>query len=194
MSENKKEQILIAANECFAKFGYKKTTLEDIGEKIGLNKASIYYYFKSKEEIFTTIVFNEFQHYIVKLHQDIKENMNCEQKILTYFEKKLHYIQKSTLVQQLTEIEPDKLQHLFSSGQDIISQMEKGEKTFMIEILENCIKKGEIKECNIEKISELLFNLVNGIENNYKGFTELESMIEDVQMALKIFINGLKKC
>ncbi|MBN1215795.1 MAG: TetR/AcrR family transcriptional regulator [Candidatus Lokiarchaeota archaeon] len=193
MSENKKEQILTAANECFAKFGYKKTTLEDIGEKIGLNKASIYYYFKNKEEIFTTIVFNEFQHYIIKLHQDIKENMNCEQKISLYFEKKLHYIKKSILLQQITEIEPDKLQHLFSSGQDIISKMEKGEKTFMIKILENCIKKGEIKDCNVEKVSELLFNLINGIENNYKGFTEFDSMMEDVQMALTIFINGLKK-
>ena len=87
MSQNKKEQILSAASECFARFGYKKTTLDDIGKKIGLNKASIYYYFKNKEEIFTNIVLNEFQQFITKLQQNLEEDMGCEQKILIYFEK-----------------------------------------------------------------------------------------------------------
>src|SRR4030042_4489907 len=111
--ENKKDQILAAASECFARFGYKKTTLDDIGKKIGLNKASIYHYFKSKEEIFTQIVLNEFEQFITKLHQHIEEDMICEQKILVYFEEKLHFwFQKSLILPQITEIEPGQLHQL----------------------------------------------------------------------------------
>jgi ribosome-binding protein aMBF1 (putative translation factor) len=41
MVRSKKEKkILQVAKECFARFGYEKTTLEDIGRMSGLNKAS----------------------------------------------------------------------------------------------------------------------------------------------------------
>jgi hypothetical protein len=34
-----------------ARFGYEKAALDDTGEIVGLNKASLYYYNKSKEDI-----------------------------------------------------------------------------------------------------------------------------------------------
>ncbi len=200
--ENKKEQILSAASEFFAKFGYKKTTLDDIGKKIGLNKASIYYYFDSKEAIFTSIVMEEFEQFISKLHHDIEEGMVCEQKILVYFAEKLHYwFQKSLILPQITEIEPEQLQQLMlASGQETYLKIEQGEKSFVANILKNCIKKGQIKECNVEKTSDFMFALVDGVKENYVKFTrnknltphEHENILKDVQTALKIFINGLK--
>ena len=42
MKKDKRQMILEAAGECFDRFGYNKTTLKDIGERVGLNKASIY--------------------------------------------------------------------------------------------------------------------------------------------------------
>jgi len=200
--ENKKDQILAAASECFARFGYKKTTLDDIGKKIGLNKASIYHYFKSKEEIFTQIVLNEFEQFITKLHQHIEEDMICEQKILVYFEEKLHFwFQKSLILPQITEIEPGQLQQLMmASGYETFLKIEQAEKSFLANILHNCIKKGQIKECDVEKTSDFIFALVDGVKGNYERSTrnksppspQHENMMKDVRTALKIFINGLK--
>jgi len=61
-------------------------------------------------------------------------------------------------------------------------------KSFVVNILQNCINYGQIKECNVEKISELLFALVDGIKEKSNGFTNNnsptsygdENMIEDV--------------
>ncbi len=200
MSQDKKEQILSAASECFAKFGYKKTTLDDIGQEIGLNKASIYYYFESKEKIYTTIILNEFQQFTTKLRQEIEEETDCEEKILLYFKQKIQYYQKSTIIQQITEIEPEELQHLIVSGREIALKLEQEEKSFLTKILKGCIENGKIKDCNIEKMSELMFGLVDGVKHNHLGFAdnkspasiEFENLIQDVQTALKIFINGLK--
>jgi AcrR family transcriptional regulator len=55
----KKKEILKAASDCFARYGYEKTTLDDIGKMVGLNKASLYYYYKNKEAIFSEVVFEE---------------------------------------------------------------------------------------------------------------------------------------
>ena len=57
--EQVKERIGKAAMECFVQYGLDKTTLDDIAKKIGLNKASLYYYYKNKEDIFLEIAIKE---------------------------------------------------------------------------------------------------------------------------------------
>lgn len=46
-----REQIIAAANEHFAHYGYGKTTVADLAKAIGFSKAYIYKFFKSKQEI-----------------------------------------------------------------------------------------------------------------------------------------------
>jgi len=200
MSEKKKQKILDAASECFAKFGYKKTTLDDIGEKIGLNKASLYYYFKNKEEIFTTIVINEVEKYIKEVHSSAEENVECEEQLFNYFVQRLSFLNDSIVVQQITEIEPEKLQLLIESGQSVLMKLYLEDKAFLSKLLNKCIENGRIQDCDVEKVGTYLFGLVDGIKHNAKGFfstkkfsqSEYESVLQDIRAALKIFINGLK--
>lgn len=53
--------IIDAAFTCFNEFGYAKTTFDDIAKKAGISRASVYNYFKSKEDFFYAIV--EEKHY-----------------------------------------------------------------------------------------------------------------------------------
>jgi TetR/AcrR family transcriptional regulator, transcriptional repressor of aconitase len=48
--------ILDAARECFLKFGYAKSSLEDIAKQAAISRPLIYRKFKSKEEIFGAVV------------------------------------------------------------------------------------------------------------------------------------------
>ena len=54
-----KQDIIEVAASIFSRFGYKKTTMEDIASAINMGKSSLYYYFKSKEEIFEAVVVHE---------------------------------------------------------------------------------------------------------------------------------------
>ena len=47
-----RENILRTAREIFSKYGYKKTTLDDIANAVRKGKSSLYYYFSSKEDCF----------------------------------------------------------------------------------------------------------------------------------------------
>ncbi len=44
------------ALELFAEQGYEKTSLREIAEQLGVTKAALYYYFKSKEDIVRSLV------------------------------------------------------------------------------------------------------------------------------------------
>ena len=51
VSEERKDQILDAAAVVFAEKGVHESRMDDIVEKSGLSKGSLYWYFKSKDEI-----------------------------------------------------------------------------------------------------------------------------------------------
>ena len=48
----RREQILRAATELFSQGGYHGVTVDAIAQKAGISKGNLYWYFKSKQEIF----------------------------------------------------------------------------------------------------------------------------------------------
>lgn len=54
--EERKSEILDAAEMLFTSKGYAKTTINDILNEVGIAKGTFYYYFKSKEEVMDAII------------------------------------------------------------------------------------------------------------------------------------------
>lgn len=50
-----KARILLTAEKIFSEVGFDKARVDDIAKEAGVNKALIYYYFKSKDEILETL-------------------------------------------------------------------------------------------------------------------------------------------
>jgi len=60
---NTKDKILKIAKKEFSKNGYANTSLDVIAKKVGVSKPAIYYYFKSKKDLYNEIfkiVFDKF--------------------------------------------------------------------------------------------------------------------------------------
>src|SRR3954466_10191178 len=51
-----RHRIQDVALELFAEQGYEKTSLREIAEHLDVTKAALYYHFKTKEDILTSIV------------------------------------------------------------------------------------------------------------------------------------------
>jgi len=51
-----REQLVQAARQVFARYGYKKNALDDISKEASKGKSTIYYYFKSKDDIFKAVI------------------------------------------------------------------------------------------------------------------------------------------
>lgn len=199
MVKGKRKMILAAANDCFTKFGYKKTTLEDIGKSIGISKASIYYYFKSKAEIYITMVTNKYDDLIANLHEEIESYADCESKIFGYFDKRLDWLYEQSSL--LTHITQEELKFFNEYGSNIVNEIIKKEKQMFTDILQECIKKKIFPKFDITRISNNIFILADGIFNFYRSPENIEiitqneiSMIKkEVSDGLTIFLNGLKR-
>ena len=95
--------ILNAATECFSQNGYEKTTLDDIGGKVRLNKASLYYYYSSKEDLFCDVIYSEAQRFREEVRSKAKAIRDVEARVVfflverTRFYRRLRYLHELTL-------------------------------------------------------------------------------------------------
>ena len=58
-STDVKSQIIESATKYFSRFGFHKTTMDEIARNIHKAKGVLYYYFKSKEELFNEVLKQE---------------------------------------------------------------------------------------------------------------------------------------
>lgn len=79
-----RESIVDAAAGVFSKFGYKKTTMDDIARALGKGKSSIYYYFRNKEEIFEAVLEKEVLLLKSKLQDAVNRKKHHKGKLKSY--------------------------------------------------------------------------------------------------------------
>lgn len=76
--------ILESSRELFARFGYKKTTMEDIAATMRKGKSSLYYYFKNKEDIFQAVIELESDLYFSRLKEVVHSDHDPSVKLKNY--------------------------------------------------------------------------------------------------------------
>jgi AcrR family transcriptional regulator len=80
-----RDEILNGARDLFERFGFKKTTMEDIARQIGKSKSALYYYYKTKEEIFEAVILNEIEGSQALVAEAVKKEESATSKFRVLF-------------------------------------------------------------------------------------------------------------
>lgn len=91
-SIDKKDLILNAATALFARYGFTKTSVEEIANQAGIGKATIYYYFPSKEEIFLEAMQIKAEEFFALLINSIGACDRFEDKLAQYTRLPVKYV------------------------------------------------------------------------------------------------------
>jgi AcrR family transcriptional regulator len=94
LSREKEKQIILAARKVFARYGFSKTTMEDISAEVEMGKASLYYYFPTKENLFQAAIKHEQDEFIKKADSLLQNHTSAGEKLKIYVEERLKFIQE----------------------------------------------------------------------------------------------------
>ena len=72
LKQNTRKQILKTAGKLFSKGGYFGVSMQDIADQVGIKKASLYYHFKSKDELAEILLRDA----INELKSELKESVD----------------------------------------------------------------------------------------------------------------------
>ncbi|HNQ68632.1 MAG TPA: TetR/AcrR family transcriptional regulator [Bacteroidales bacterium] len=135
-----RESIINAASIAFSKYGYKKTTLDDIAAFTNVSKTGMYYYFKNKEEVFNAVIKKE----AAKMQEYLTEVINQENtpidKVFAYVNGRMSFLERiSNYYSALKNDLFEQLGAIYNNREEF----DKIELEALINILEEGIEKGD---------------------------------------------------
>ncbi|MCX5785317.1 MAG: TetR/AcrR family transcriptional regulator [Elusimicrobia bacterium] len=80
------DEILLAAKNLFRTYGLDRTTMESIAEAAGKSKGTLYYYFKSKEDVFYAIASAERKKAQQELESAVNSCASATERLRTFFQ------------------------------------------------------------------------------------------------------------
>jgi AcrR family transcriptional regulator len=122
--EEKRQELLDKAVTVFSRYGYSKTTLDDVAKKTGINKASLYHYFKNKEELFLQVMLQVSSAGIEELKKNALRLKTPEKQLIFYFSERLHFYLQIVRLNSLSKETLLHLQVIFDSVYQPVKEKE----------------------------------------------------------------------
>lgn len=142
MKNKTKHQFIKAAGIVFERYGFKKTTMDDIAYAAGKGKSSIYYYFKNKEEIFEAVTHHEAELVQEQINLSINKLNSATEKFRMYVTLRMkRFVAKGVLITALN----DNFMATFSFIEKIRDNYRNWEINSIAKILAEGIKNKEFK-------------------------------------------------
>ena len=185
-----KDKILDVATNIFSKFGFHKTTVDEIARAAHKAKGSVYYHFKSKEELFQGVIDKEFQILRGELIKAIDSGKNAKEKLTNYITVRMKTLNK--LTNFYDALKNDYLNYLNFIGE--IRERYDNEETILIKsILTGGVNNNEFEINNVEITAPAILTALKGLEMPFfleNKYNELESRLNEL---ISILIRGVMK-
>lgn len=83
------QQVVQAAQRLYQQYGLQKVTMDDVAQAVGKSKSALYYYYKSKEEVFEAVIKSELHEIFALIAQAVQAAGTTQEKIQAYFRTRL---------------------------------------------------------------------------------------------------------
>jgi AcrR family transcriptional regulator len=193
-----KEKLIIeAAQKRFGLFGIEKTSMREIADDLNLSKASLYYYFPDKANLYRAVVEKEQAEFIERILERIISIREADMLLREYSGSRLSYFR--TLL-NLSRLRLEAYSSLKPVLKDTISSFKEKEKEIIVKIINKGIADSIFFIEDSEQASELFLDLLKGLRisilNDKKSLTieqeEYEKLLEKTNSFTDMFIRGLR--
>jgi len=163
MKEKTRRKILEVASMLFARYGFHKTSMDEIAKVSRKAKGSIYYHFASKEELFTEIVKQEFEKLKEELMKIVEDDkLNPVQKTIAFLLKRNQTLAESAHYQETLRAD---LYERFEFLDSLRNKHDEYEKVQMTKILNEGIEKGYYRDMgDTGIILDVFYMVLKGLE------------------------------
>jgi AcrR family transcriptional regulator len=193
-----REKILSGADRLFQKYGLSKTTMEDIAREAGKGKSTLYYYFKSKEEIFDVIIQNEKKLFFDILQESVSKAPTAKEKLHVFI------ITRFTRLKELTNLYNVMADEVKDALDGCVNDMtlryrkqyEQKEANIVKSIFQYGIVTGEFRVFSDEDLDLMAFCFMSsqhGLELDLIIHNKLDEMFSRLNFLMSLLIDGIKK-
>lgn len=188
-TQSKLTQVLEAALQVFAHFGYRQATMEQIAGKLGMTKSSLYFYCNNKEDLYSKAV----EHALLKWQRSVKVSIEQEtdivRKLVVLAKSSIDYLSKDDDLRTIIINDPQ-IQSITPS-EDRYPNIGLASYTILKQIIQQGMNEKRFRELDIEQVTGFLYSIhcMFVVKTYIKA--EGQSAQEMYRAGMETIINGL---
>jgi AcrR family transcriptional regulator len=180
-----KKRILNAAIKIFCEYGYKGTNMRLIARKANISVGGLYLYFKSKDDLFLTLVKTRLDDLANKTAKALKDVGDPAEAIRIYLTFRLNYAKEHREIILALGRDPG-----FGFGIDVKRKFFKQQRAVIEGIMEKGIESGEFRKFNAKEAAKIIFSIIRG----YIASLVIEpDILFSTEECCELILNGLLK-
>lgn len=184
--EDKRIAILRTSAQLFATHGYEATSLDKISEQLGMHKATLYHYIKSKDEVLYQCLVKSFEDLDLVLEKMHDRTVPVLER-LHEFAVRLAHAQNNDFGRCLVLVGT---RPLGLSPDSDIRKFQRKLDACVRDLVTEGIASGHIKPCNPGLVSAMLFGTLNWVPQWYRADGRL-SIDEVVDAFMTMLAQGI---
>ena len=188
MRKNIREGIILAAQNTFRKYGFRKTTMEEIANAAGKTKSTMYYYFESKEDVFKAVVEKEAAQLRAEIQRAVNDQSGTKEKLQAYIITRMKGFRKLGNFYEL--LKDDFLSNL-EFAEKIRTVYDSNETKALAQILQEGIDSKEIKNLNALLTARTVVIAMKGLEAPALIETDIKAFMKETEDMLNILFYGI---
>lgn len=198
ISKDREKQILQAARSIFGRYGFSKTTMEDISAEAEMGKASLYYYFPTKENLLEAVIKQEREEFMEKAEQILAQHQSQADKLKIYVEKRIKLFEGLMNLGMLSYYSFIQKKSVYQKQSDEFGSWE---MKVIQKIIEEGKASGEFQaDTDSERTARLLIHILQGLRlRTVKKVTDAEGdarlygeLNEEMKETINIFIRAIQ--
>ena len=183
-----REKILDTAFRHFVSFGYGRTSLSGIASELGKQKTAIYYYFKNKEDVFSSIVELDAANLFAELEKSLKSAGREDEILKKYISVRIFAMYNVASRYRLLQ---EELFVLLPQIEKSRSAYHSKEVALITSIVKSGIEKEIFRPMNEELTAKVIVNTLKGLEIPMFIQQVIKADATEIEALNKIIINGI---
>lgn len=185
-----RSEIVSTAQKLFQQYGLHKTTMEDIARAMGKGKSTLYYYYKSKEEIFDAVLRNEMEEVFNASKAAVDLATTPSDKLKAYFSISFEFTKSRVILFKIV-LEEMAVQDL-SRCHQVTKEMNEKSIQVIQDILTDGIRSGEFEDDIQDEIYLLSYSIICAMRSLILDLA-VDSQIPDWDKRLDVLVDFLIK-
>jgi TetR/AcrR family transcriptional regulator len=198
LSVEKESLIIDAARRRFAVFGLNKVTMDEIAADIGMSKASLYYYFPTKEALFKAVIQYGQQVFLSRVDAILQMRLSASERLKRYAKLRFEYFVDPVNLQLLNA------QPWLSSRpvvRDLFESLAAEELKRLVEIMKDGQKSGEFGAHAALESARVFLHALKGLglcalrpmQFRRESAGDLQKLADEMELLAQLFLSGLRK-
>jgi len=190
--------ILDAAKREFSTFGFKKVTMDEIARELDMGKASLYYYFRTKDQLFGAVITREHDRFMETVESRVADSASAGEKIKTFVAERTEYFNRLVHLSVLDLRNTSAMKPVFAAMFEAFSRQE---LKLLRAIIQEGKKNGEFRVPSEEKVAKALLHTLQGLRLRFVRFMDAprlgpkdyELLRKEQRFVTDIILRGIQK-